>query len=286
MVNAISFSTLACPNWTVEAVVEHAARYGYDALEWRGGTSGHIRPDLTPPRLAEIRQRQSDAGVHALAVTAYTTFVAEDALTRRDSLDDLQRHCDLAAGLGAAFVRVFVGHLPPGVTAEAVIERAAEGLAAAADYAQTLGVTLALEPHDDWVQPASVAPLLARVQHPALGVIWDFGNAYSAGVPLEAGWAVLAERLTYVQVKDGRGQGEDWRLTALGKGDVPLGRAIGLLAAAGYQGALSVEWEWAWHPELDPPEVALPAALEAVRGWLAAARAPLEHKSQGRRTSE
>jgi hypothetical protein len=28
---------------------------------------------------------------------------------------------------------------------------------------------------------------------------------------------------------------------------------------------LSVEWEYAWHPELDPPEIALPAALRTVR---------------------
>jgi len=30
-----------------------------------------------------------------------------------------------------------------------------------------------------------------------------------------------------------------------------------------------VEWEYAWHPELDPPEVALPAALRVVRNLLA-----------------
>ena len=39
-------------------------------------------------------------------------------------------------------------------------------------------------------------------------------------------------------------------------------------------GAFSVEWEWAWHPELDPPEAALPAALTAVRNWLVAAPPP------------
>jgi hypothetical protein len=32
-----------------------------------------------------------------------------------------------------------------------------------------------------------------------------------------------------------------------------------------------VEWEYAWHPELAPPEVALPAALQTVRELLAAA---------------
>src|SRR5678815_4131619 len=93
-VNPVAFSTLACPNWTVEHVIERAASYGYDALEWRGGPSGHIRPDLTSARLAEIRRLQAQAGVAALAVTAYTNFVAESVEVRQASLAALRRHCD------------------------------------------------------------------------------------------------------------------------------------------------------------------------------------------------
>jgi len=31
-----------------------------------------------------------------------------------------------------------------------------------------------------------------------------------------------------------------------------------------------VEWEYAWHPELDPPEIALPAALQKIKALLSA----------------
>jgi len=79
----------------------------------------------------------------------------------------------------------------------------------------------------------------------------------------------LKNRLAYVQVKDGTGRSPDWRLCPVGEGDVPLRHAFELLLANDYQGALSVEWEYAWHPELDPPEIALPAALRTVRGLLA-----------------
>ena len=141
-------------------------------------------------------------------------------------------------------------------------------------FLRGVGVTVALEPHDDFARPASVAPLLERVQHPGLGVIWDIGNAYSEGQTLTEGFESVRQRLSYVQVKDGRGQGQDWRLTSVGAGDVPLSDALRLLLASGYAGAFSVEWEWAWHPELDPPEAALPAALTAVRNWLVAALPP------------
>jgi sugar phosphate isomerase/epimerase len=270
--NPIAFSTLACPNWTAEQVIERASAYGYDALEWRGGPSGHIRPDLTAARLADVRRLQKQAGISAVAVTAYTDFVAEAADVRQASLDALRRHCDMAAELGAKYVRAWVGKLPPGATHADVYERAAEGLAAAAEYAETVSVIVALEPHDDSVRPASIAPLLERIQHPALGAVWDIGNAYSAGVSPAEGLTVLGPRIGYVQVKDGRGRGETWQLTALGAGEVPLADAIRRLLATGYTGGLSVEWEWTWHPELDPPEVALPASLKALRQWLAAAK--------------
>jgi sugar phosphate isomerase/epimerase len=109
------------------------------------------------------------------------------------------------------------------------------------------------------------------VQHPRC-VIWDIGNAFAAGEESIEGFELLKDRLAYVQVKDGKGRPADWQLCAVGKGDVPLGQAFEFLLANDFQGAFSVEWEYAWHPELDPPEIALPAALQTVRELLAAAQ--------------
>jgi sugar phosphate isomerase/epimerase len=82
----------------------------------------------------------------------------------------------------------------------------------------------------------------------------------------------LKDRLAYVQVKDGKGRTQDWQLCSLGEGDIPLSQAFELLLANDYQGAFSVELEYAWHPELDPPEIALPDALRTVKKLLAAAQ--------------
>jgi sugar phosphate isomerase/epimerase len=151
-------------------------------------------------------------------------------------------------------------------------ENMADCLSAAAEYALSVGVRIAIEPHDDFVRSSTVTPVLSRVQHPALCVIWDIANAFAAGEDPVEGFELLKDRLAYVQVKDGKGRGSEWQLCSVGQGDVPLGRAFELLATNGYRGALSVEWEWAWHPELDPPETALPAALRTVQELLAAAQ--------------
>jgi sugar phosphate isomerase/epimerase len=272
--NPVAFSTLACPEWPADSVVANAAAYGYDAIEWRGGQNGHVSPALPAAERAGLKRRQHSAGLYALAVTAYSSFVSEHADEQQASLDDLRRHCDLAAELGAAFVRAFVGELPPGVRPEAVVARAAWCLAAAAEHAQSVGVAIALEPHDDFARSDRVAPILRQATHPALSVIWDIANAYAAGEDPADGLARLRPRLAYVQVKDGCGRGPDWRLTGVGQGEVPLQTALAQLIGGGYQGALSVEWERADHPELAPPEVALPAALRVLRQWLAEAAGP------------
>lgn len=273
MRNPIAFSTLACPQWSVETAVAKAAEFGYDGIEWRGGPQGHIQPSASSAERAVLRQASADAGLFALAVTAYTSFVSESPIERQSNVDELRRYSDLAVDIGAKYVRAFLGELPEGAAITAsMYENTAGCLEAAATHAQAVGVTIAVEPHDDFVRSSTVAPILNRVPHPALGVIWDIGNTFAAGEDIEEGFNLLGNRLAYVQVKDGRGRGAAWQLGPLGQGEVPLGHAFELLLARGYSGAFSIEWEWAWHPELDPPEVALPMALHTVRALLVAAQ--------------
>ena len=41
-----------------------------------------------------------------------------------------------------------------------------------------------------------------------------------------------------------------------------------VLKAAGYKGYYGFEWEKAWHPEIEEPEVALPQYAEMMKRWL------------------
>lgn len=268
MANALTFSTLACPEWSIATVIANAAAYGYDGLEWRGGPRGHVHPALPAEARAGLRRAMAEAGLTSLAITAYTAFVSDQVGERQANVDELKRYVDLAAEIGARYIRAFLGEVPATVAVESVYGRIAESLEAAANYAAPAGVTIAVEPHDSFVHSSTVAAILQQVPHPALGVIWDIANAYSVGEDPAVGAQALGSRLAYVQVKDGRGRGEDWQLTALGAGAVPLTSAFALLAAGGYTGAFSVEWEYAWHRELDPPEVALPAARHYLKNLM------------------
>jgi sugar phosphate isomerase/epimerase len=272
--NLLAFSTLACPDWSIETILKKAVAFGYEGIEWRGGPDGHIRPGMPAEDKANLRQISGDAGLAALAITTYTSFVSPLAEERMSNVDELRRYSDLAAELGAPFVRAFLGELPAGTALDDQLYDNISGcLSVASAYAATVGVKIAVEPHDEFTRSSDISPIFDRVpSHSDLRVIWDIGNTFAADEDPAEGFDWLKDRLAYVQVKDGKRNNAGWKLCSVGEGEVPLARAFELLLEHGYEGAISVEWEYAWHPELDPPELALPYALQTIRKLLSTLR--------------
>ncbi|MCC7160952.1 MAG: sugar phosphate isomerase/epimerase [Anaerolineae bacterium] len=269
MLARIAFSTLACPHWTIETIIANARRWGFDGVEWRGGVAGHVRPDSAPGARAALRQGMRESGLVSIAVTAYSTFVSDEPRARAANVEQLKQHLDLAADIGAAYVRTFLGEFGPPQTHEEMIPRIVDSLAPCVEYARRVGVGIAVEHHDAFVRTASIVPILDSIPDRSLGAVWDIANAYSAGENVERGIQNLDGRIFYVQLKDGIGQNEAWRLTNVGEGEAPLRRGLELLVAQNFRGPYSIEWEYAWHPELEPPERALPAALKVVSSMFA-----------------
>lgn len=267
----IAFSTLACPDWDARRIVAEAASIGYDSIEWRGGPEGHVRPTWTRGQRRELRRQMADQGVQALAVTAYTSFVSPSQAERTRSLEDLVRHIELARDLGAPFVRAFAGIREDDVPEQELYVRVVAELGRVADFALEAGVVIAIEQHDDFDRAAQVGAMLALIDHPGLGAVWDVANGWAAGERPEVGLEAIRGRICYAQLKDGAGPRDDWRPTAFGLGDVPLEAAVRGLLATGSPPPISVEWLRAWSEDLAPPEIALPETLRYVEGLVAAA---------------
>jgi sugar phosphate isomerase/epimerase len=259
----LAFSTLACPEWTPSEVVDAAARFGYDAIEWRGGDDGHVRTSWSRRQRQLLRDEMADRGIEALCVTAYTSFVSPDPGARARDREHLERHLELARDLGAPFVRAFIGIREDAAPISDLRRRAADELAVVAESARDAAVRIGLEQHDDFDRASEVGELLKLLPDPSIGAIWDVANGWVAGETPAAGFAGLADRLFYAQLKDLRGTRERWHATRFGEGTVPLEDAIAILGRHG-DVPLCVEWIRAWDPALDPPATALPAMREFV----------------------
>src|SRR6476469_8993000 len=66
----LSFSTLGCPDWTFEKVVQFAAQHGYSGLEMRG-----IQRELFLPKCKAFSTPQAIAATRTLVASHNLAFV-------------------------------------------------------------------------------------------------------------------------------------------------------------------------------------------------------------------
>jgi len=264
----LAWSTLGCPDWTFEQAAEHAAANGYRALEVRLLDRDIIPADLSPEQRQRVKRvmNQYDIGIIALGLS--TRFSATDPAERQKNVTDLERYIELADDLGAPYVRTFGGNVSEGATLAQTIDWVAEGIAAALPTAEKYGITVLLETHDAFCRGQEVAGVLTQVPHERLKAVWDVHHPFRMGETIEETWRQIGARTAHVHLKDARLRPDgSWQLVLLGQGEVPCRQVVELLHAQGYQGAISAEWEKKWHPEIEPPEVALPQHAEMLRTW-------------------
>ena len=265
----LAYSSLACPGWSVEQEVEAIGRYGFDGIEWRlvdGQLLGMETPDAIIKRLIAVSRAE---GVRAVALDSSCRMTQFGEAAQAATLSEARFMVDLAAELGAPFIRVFGGELAAGVSVDEALPAAAETLRAAASYAAEHGVGVLVETHDAvWSHSAAAAALARMADTPAAGVVYDMLHPRRMGESVAETLEHLGEQIRLVHVKDGRRPADgsvDWPLCMIGEGDMPLGEILAGLRARQYAGWYTFEWEKKWHPELAEPEVALPQAAAALR---------------------
>jgi sugar phosphate isomerase/epimerase len=141
----------------------------------------------------------------------------------------------------------------------------ADTLRRLAERGAALGVTLVLETHDGFCLGESVGELLRRVDHRNFAALWDVHHPYRKGEAVADTDRFIGERVRHVHVKDAVRAGEGWAFVLLGEGELPVAAVIETLGRRGYEGAIAVDWEKMWHPEIAPPEVALPQYAATLR---------------------
>lgn len=142
------------------------------------------------------------------------------------------------------------------------------------DHAATLGIATTVENHGMSMNASDrVLRLVEAVDRPGFRVTLDVGNSLCVDEDPETAVPRLLPHAAVVHLKDFdvRDQAPDdtWmttlggrgiRGTVVGSGDLPLGRLLGLVAASGFDGPVSIEFEG-----LEDPLTGFTAGLAAAR---------------------
>jgi sugar phosphate isomerase/epimerase len=251
-VNRLAFSTLACPGWSLEEVVDAAVSLGYAGLELRLLDGVLLPAELDAKNRRRVGRLLIEAGI---SVAAVDTSIR---LSQAVNVAELQQYLVMADTWEAPVVRVFPGQGAP--------DELRRGLDLAAETAEGFQAGVGVETHDGYTAAAVLGPLIREVESARIGVIWDMLHTHRAGEAPAAVLEQLGDRMLGVHIKDARRQGKDgWQLVPLGEGEVPVRTGIDQLARRNYAGWLVVEWEKMWHPELAEPGMALAHEVTELR---------------------
>ena len=274
MTMKLAFSTLGCPDWSLEQVTAAAREHGYEGVELRLVDGQIVPPDMAPTERKRVRDAFKGASVPIVCLDTSSRFTARDPEDRRKQEDATRRYLELANEFEAPMIRIFGGNLSEGVTEAQGVEYLAESLNRLAPDAERAGVTIALETHDAFSAGKLVRDVMDRVPSRWAAPLWDTHHPYRMGETVEQTWDYVGQRMVHTHVKDARRKADGgWQLVLLGEGEVPVKEAIRVWAQRGYDWYVCVEWEKKWHPEIEEPEVAFPQHIKVLREYLAEAGA-------------
>ncbi len=272
----LSFSTLGCPAWTFDEIVETAHWFGLEGVEFRGvGDEMDLTrlPEFSGPCIAATRDRLASLGLSIPSLGSSARFHDADPALRAQNAEEALAYIRLAHSLGVPCVRVFGDKFPPGEAKEVVLERVGLALRGLAPCASDHGVRLLLETHGDFYAAHDVKAVLETADHPHVGVLWDTHHPYRFGGDTgEETIRLLGPHIAHVHFKDSipdPAHAWGYRYVHFGEGDAPQENFLKLLKGIGYDGFLSFEHEKRWHPEIPDLEEALPVFSERMRHLLA-----------------
>ena len=246
---------------------------------------------LGPDALAQAEQIRDELAAHQLQASAYQAagYNFTERATRQQRLDLSFQSVEVASRLGAGIMDLslpgtfrreteasFSGDLMLGgqvsvggarLATDEEFELTASALAEIADAAAEHGIVIAVEIHQNCYADSSEPTLriLDAADRPNVGANPDLGNIIRSYVtPVETSEEAitrLAPRTVYVHVKNSRrlylpdlDRAVYVRETTVGEGSIDWRFALETLAAAGYDGWLTVEgdmftWDYEWAME-------------------------------------
>lgn len=269
-----AFSTVACPDWTLEQVCRSGAEWGYDGVELRtfGPASRGFASDPALMSSEKARRLLAQSGLEPAVVASSVGFaepirplllgrVISD--TER-SVREAKAAIDIAASIECPLVRVFGFEFPASESRRSGIRRVTERLLLAADAARHTGVKLVVENGGSFSSAEDLAELLDGVRNELVGAAYSIAVGSLAGDEPDEAVRLLGERLWVYKLKD---RDRNKQPCPIGQGGIPCRAAVGALASAGFKGWVVVEWDRAWIPGLSEAELVLPEAIRRVYEW-------------------
>lgn len=210
-------------------------------------TSYYFPDPIPSDYLVQLKRHCHLRGISISGGAIRNDFCQTDSAKLELDLQHTRNWIDHYATLGAPAIRIFAGNQIKGEKLTKTLDRCAQHVSVACEYAAQKGVMLALENHGGVTAKATdLVSLVERVDSPALGINFDSGNFRSSNDPY-AELAMIAPYAINAQIKT--------EIAPNGKKqEADLARIIHILREAGYSGWVTLEFEAKGEPIQEIPK--------------------------------
>lgn len=257
----LCFSTLGCPDRSLEDILSLANEYHAEAIEIRGigGTLNNTEIEaFFSENQARTHQLFREKNVRPILLGTSCRFHLSDKF--EDAIAEGISAIRIARAFDIPYIRVFGDRILS--DGQACIDRVISGLQRLCR--QDADVSVLLEVHGDFNTVGALSPVLESMKNiKNFGLIWDIEHTHqSYGDNWSSFYRFARPYIKHVHIKDYSNTKKS--LTLIGEGDVPIAPIVSRLNGDGYDGYLSLEWEKKWHPELDNIELALKSFISLI----------------------
>ena len=258
----LSFSTLGCPDWSFDKIIDFAKDNQYSGIEVRGilrQMDLPLVPEFSNPEaIAATLKKMNDRGLKFVDLGSSCALHIPKGEERTKNLDEGKRFIDLAAKLNCPYIRVFPNQIPKDRDRQETLNLIIDGLKELGAYASNTQVSVLLESHGELIYKKDLLFVMEGAASAHVGLVWDVCNMWivTKESPEEV-YASLKPYIRHTHIKDLKIENGKEEYVLLGTGIVPIFQAIDLLYKNNYPGYYSFEWEKLWHPEILDPQIAL-----------------------------
>lgn len=251
----LAFSTIGCPEWTWNEIMEAAIDMRIDGIEIRG-----VEDEINALRIRVFKEENIDETLQGLQSSGIeipmlaTSVCLGQMVNEEEEMQEAKKAIDFAAKLKIPFIRTLIS-LPPNPVA--VDELAAQRrYCQLCQYAKGKNICVLIETNGILADSKKMAQFIALADPETSGVLWDVHHPYRFyhETPAQT-YQALQGKIKYIHVKDSAEINGNVEYRMMGFGDIPVFDAVKVLHQHGYDGYLTLEWVKWWHPTLRDPDV-------------------------------
>ena len=265
----ISFSTLACPDFSWADIYSMAKDLGFHGIEVRGLGDDifavNARP-FTDAQLPKTVEKLNSLGLEIPCLASGCGLKFKEDYDR--NISEITQYIVLAKKLGTPYIRV-LGDLHPQPEGEVDDEFVVSTLKLLGTIAQGFGVCLLVETNGVYADTKRLRALLDKVGMPSVAALWDMHHPYRyAGESARQAVENLGSYIKYVHVKDSIVKDGKCEYRMMGEGDLPILEMLDELVGIGYDGYISLEWVKRWANELSDAGIVFPQFSHYMQNYM------------------